>query len=133
MLAVVPRDANSSRDHDSLVAFSFVGRNIRNLRRVRKVTQAELGSKLRRRRLSRQAIGEIEAGGNTDLETMSDIAAALDVDLSTLMENGAQDPEARKFEEKLHASKRPADFFRALADIVDQFDQHNSSDRKDDR
>lgn len=132
MLAVVTRDAHSSPDPGDLIAFSFVGRNIRTLRRARNLTQAELGAKLRRRKLSRQAIGEIEAGGNTDLETMSDIATTLEVDLVTLMENRSQDPEAQKFEEKLHASQRTADFFRALADMVDQLDR-SGSERKGDR
>lgn len=63
---------------------AFIGRNIRALRRQKKWTQSELGQKLSRRKLSRQAIGWIEAGKNTDLETIADFAATLGVPLEAL-------------------------------------------------
>ncbi len=64
--------------------FAFIGRNIRAQRRERKWTQTELGQKLGRRKLSRQAIHWIESGKNTDLETIADIAATLGVSVDVL-------------------------------------------------
>jgi transcriptional regulator with XRE-family HTH domain len=126
MLAVVTRDANTSPTGGAAVALSYIGRNIRNLRRSRNLTQADLGARLQRRKLSRQAIAGIEAGGNTDLETLADIAGALDTDLPSLMTERTPNPEAARFAEKLHASTRTADFFRALADMVDQLDRRGN-------
>ncbi len=68
---------------------AFIGRNIRALRRQRRWTQSELGQKLSRRKLSRQAIGWIESGRNTDLETIADIAGALGVAVETLTSRAA--------------------------------------------
>src|SRR5687767_9518482 len=70
--------------------FVFIGRNIRRLRKAQKLRQEELGRRLSQRTLSRQAIGAIENGGNTDLGTIADIARALRVDPLSLMA-GAQD------------------------------------------
>lgn len=61
--------------------FGFIGRKIREIRKEKGWTQTELGQKLERRKLSRQAIGWIESGRNTDLETIADIAAVLGVGL----------------------------------------------------
>lgn len=127
MLAIVTKRAGERAPGE--VSFAFVGQRVRELRRERNLTQEQLGTRVRPR-MSRQAIGAIEAGGNTDLKTLSRIARAMGVRLSALLEVRPRSEEAERFFAKLDSAKRPVDLFRALADAVDQIDR--TSDRKGD-
>jgi tetratricopeptide (TPR) repeat protein len=95
----------------------FIGRNIRKLRKQKKLRQDELGQQLRRRTLTRQAIGSIESGGNTDLETIADIAAALNVDLEVLLQSGSASSASRA-ERSNVADDGPRQSPRELIDSV---------------
>jgi transcriptional regulator with XRE-family HTH domain len=62
-----------------------VGGRIRELRLARGLTQEEVGE---RARLSYKFIGEVERGiGNPTLETLADIAHALDVEIVDLVDD----------------------------------------------
>jgi transcriptional regulator with XRE-family HTH domain len=61
----------------------LLGRRLRALRKLRKLTQEQLGE---RARLSGKFVGEIERGvGNPSLEVMDRIAGALGVELAELV------------------------------------------------
>jgi transcriptional regulator with XRE-family HTH domain len=72
--------------------YAFLGAGIRRVRREKRWTQAVLGQRLKKRRLSRQSIAAIEAGKNTDLATIADIAAALGVSISELAQSPTRAP-----------------------------------------
>jgi transcriptional regulator with XRE-family HTH domain len=84
-------EVSRQRDRSEEAPFAFIGRNIRDFRKNKKWTQAELGQRLTRRKLSRQAIIWIESGRNTDLETIADIAAAMGVALKALTQARTSD------------------------------------------
>jgi transcriptional regulator with XRE-family HTH domain len=60
----------------------LLGRRLRAVRKLRKLTQEQLGE---RARLSGKFVGEIERGvGNPSLDALSRLAAALDMELAEL-------------------------------------------------
>jgi transcriptional regulator with XRE-family HTH domain len=68
----------------------IVGSRVRELRLVRHLTQEQLGA---RAGLSYKFIGEVERGiGNPTIETLVDIAGALDVDIADLTTSGRAKP-----------------------------------------
>jgi transcriptional regulator with XRE-family HTH domain len=61
---------------------SLLGRRLRALRKLRKLTQEKLGE---RARLSGKFVGEIERGvGNPSLDVLARLTGALDIDLEEL-------------------------------------------------
>jgi transcriptional regulator with XRE-family HTH domain len=62
---------------------TLLGRRLRALRKLRKLTQEKLGE---RARLSGKFVGEVERGvGNPSLDALVRLAGALDVDLGELV------------------------------------------------
>ncbi len=96
------------------VTWAPIAQNIRSLRKEHRWTQAELGQKLSRRKLSRQAIAWIESGRNTDLETIADIAATLGVTVEALSSRTVRSTRQKAAHLPDKNAARPADLMDEL-------------------
>jgi transcriptional regulator with XRE-family HTH domain len=101
----------------------LIGRRLRALRKLRKLTQEKLGE---RARLSGKFVGEVERGvGNPSLDVLLRLAVALDVDLDEMLRieesspRGAPPNAARGFA----AAERVAHYLsgRSAADVERAF------------
>jgi transcriptional regulator with XRE-family HTH domain len=66
-----------------------LGRNVRDLRRIRGLSQEELAGQCE---LSVSTIRKIEQGGSARMETLHNLAQRLQVETSQLFQNGSANP-----------------------------------------
>jgi|GEM_PF-1356904 len=98
-----------------------IGAHIKELRKVKKMTQADLAAAAE---ISRSYLADVEAGRyNPSLETLSKLAKALSVEVSTLFRNSGygsadSDPEHTDYPEVPNENTDPAKTVRGIGTIA---------------